>query len=40
VKAPLIVRELAPSELDDWDRLVVEAPEGSIHNTAPYLKAL
>ncbi|NNG16773.1 MAG: GNAT family N-acetyltransferase [Gemmatimonadales bacterium] len=40
MKAPLIVRELAPSEFDRWDRLVAEAPEGSIYNTAPYLGAL
>ena len=40
MKAPIIVRELAPSEYDRWDRLVVEAPEGSIYNTAPYLRAL
>jgi hypothetical protein len=40
VKTPLIVRELAHSEFEHWDRLVVEAPEGSIYNTAPYLRAL
>jgi hypothetical protein len=40
VKAPLIVRELAQSEFDHWDRLVAKAPEGSIYNTAPYLRAL
>lgn len=40
MKAPLVVRELTPSDFDRWDRLVEEAPEGSVYNTTLYLEAL
>ncbi len=40
MKAPLVVRELAVSELSRWHRMVAQAPEGSVYCTAPYLEAL